>query len=125
MDYLHFESEENENKYHLSIEDNDNKVQNILVGYLLDYMKKEQVTYVRDLGREIVLNHIHIDTFNITYASLLISEIHKLIEAAEDNFMKEKTESYQKFLDSSFYEDLSGILEEDSMKRAKIKKELE
>ena len=115
MDYLHFESEANENKYHLSIEDNDNNVQNILVGYFLDYMKKEQVTYAGDFGRKIVLNHIYIDTRNIRNVIPLISEIHKLTKAKE--------ESVKKFLDLFVGKKVLDTLEEDSMKLARIKKE--
>ncbi len=116
MDYLHFESEANENKYFLSIEDNDNNVQDTLIVYLLDYMKKEKITYARDLGREIVLNHIHIDTCNIRNVIPLIDEIHKLTQM-------EEMEIYQNFLKSFFGQELLETLEEGSMKLERVKKE--
>ncbi len=125
-DFLNFciyNNEENRMDDYLNMEDASGHVQNILVGYLLDYMKKEKITYARDLGREIVLNHIHMDTFNIMFASQLINEIHKLIKATEENLVKEKTESHRKFLKSSLGQELLGTLEEDSMKLARIKKE--
>ncbi len=110
LEYLHIESQNEEKKMDLNMEDGYGHVQNILSAYLLNYIKKESITYARSLAELVDLNHIHINTANMADSYLLREEVYKL----ERHIKEEK--------DANF---INEVNEEDSMKRAKIKKELE